>query len=747
MRATGRFDLDQRGAALFSALVMLGMFSALIAAYAMNVRAAISLRGEVAQRRVGFYASEAGLNIGIGRFANIFRDNGIPEEVDFAQQVDLGDRTVQISLASVPDCTPCAPTQIPAGEIFAGLKTIPYRYTVQSYSAENPGDKEAHVAGEFDIHTIPIFQFLAFIDSNLFIMPLPNMTLHGRLHTNSDLYMQPDATLRIEDQPPDIANVQVTAGGDVYRGGYKYDDSWRCWGDLYIDKLEDTASPFGDLDPKPMDCQSTAPLGDDVLAGWKGSIKSRVENIITPEVGIIDRGSGEYWKRADLRIVLRLDAAPVAIDFGAADLCLGGPGTLTSPALFPIEVQSASGLQDAARTRQLWRFLCERRGALFYTDVPNVAPDPPDNDSATAVNRDNYTPPFADDGANGNLRVYRRAGEDTTGNGSLSLSDRNDDTCAVGLLLEPWWNPPTCPWPNTAPVRSSWFNDMDYRRGGFYNHREQQWMYLLNLNLRALIEWNEVNGGVLFAPDDDTDGGLVFFLTVQGPNSGAAENNYGVRIFDSADLDTRNVTFPPGLADPTGLAVVSDQAILVEGNYNKRDKVPASIMGDAIWILSQGWEVPSNSGNMPNDLKSVYDLDTGRRDVPSQDSPGGPNGQASFSSSTALAINAAFLFGLGPSTRDPDWYNGGLENFPSFLESWDNRTLNYRGSFVSLGEPQHKRAEWACGSGDSCNGTGVYDPPTRAYDYDADFNRVELLPPMTPKFVYVQQRLYTRIFD
>lgn len=734
--------LDERGAALLTALILTGMLSVLVGAYAMNVRAAISQRGETAQERVGFYASEAGLNVGITRFVNIFRDSGVPSGIDFQQEIDLGDRTVEVDLAAVPGCTPCALTQIPAGEIFAGLKTIPYRYTVQSKSFPYPDDKEAHVAGEFEIHNIPIFQFLAFINNHLFIMPLLNTTLHGRLHTNSDLYLQPDETERIEDLPPVIPNVQITAGGDIYRGGYKYDDSWRCWGDLFIDKLEDTAAPAGDLDPLEMECGSTSPVGDDVLAAWQGNMKSHVDDIVTPEVGITDRGTGEYWKNADLRIVLRLDLPHAAVDFGALDLCPLGPLPLISPALAPIEVQRADGSQDAAKTRTLWRFLCERRGALFYNDVPNAAPNPPNNDWATPASRNNYTPPFANGGLlTADARVYRRVGEDTSGDGALSGADINNDVCAVGLLLEPWWNPPSCPWPHILPPVTSWFRDMDYRRGGFFNHREQQWMYLLNLNVRALIEWNQVNGDPLFLRSDQTNGGLVFFLTVQGPNSSAAINNYGVRIFDSADLDTRNVTFVPGLADPTGLTVVSDQAVLIQGNYNKRDKHPAAVLADAIWNLSQGWEVPA--GGRPNDLKSVFNLDTGMRDVPAQDVPGG----ASFSTSTALAINAAFLFGLGPSTRDPDWYNGGLENFPRFLESWNGRTLNYRGSFVSLGLPQHKLNNWACGSGDSCNGTGVYDPPERNYDYDPDFNKAELLPPMTPKFVYIQQRLYTRIFE
>jgi len=219
-----------------------------------------------------------------------------------------------------------------------------------------------------------------------------------------------------------------------------------------------------------------------------------------------------------------------------------------------------------------------------------------------------------------------------------------------------------------------------------------------------------------------------------------------VRVFDSADLDPLDQTFPPGVADPTGVSVVSDQAILVEGNFNKKDKAPAAIMGDAINILSQGWEVaaPGPGFNVfANDLKSVFDLDTGRRDVPARDVPGGASGQERFDRDDSLVINAAFLFGLGASTRAPDWYNGGLENFPRFLESWNGRRMNYRGSFVSLGEPPHQRNDWACGSGDACN---IYDPPRRNYDYDLDFDRVENLPPLTPKVVYLQQRMFTRFY-
>jgi len=298
---------------------------------------------------------------------------------------------------------------------------------------------------------------------------------------------------------------------------------------------------------------------------------------------------------------------------------------------------------------------------------------------------------------------------------------------------------------NDAPA-TSWYQDMDYRRGGFLNKRENKWMYLLNVNVRALIDWNGANGGVLFPPTDATDGGLIFHLSVQGPNSNASANNYGVRVFDSADLNSTNNSFAPGATDPTGLTIVTDQAIYVQGNYNSRDWTPAAIMADSVNILSQGWEVPVNG--FPNDRKSTQTLASNNRDVPAadaNDTGNCPNGCSSFTGATSLQINTAFISGVDNTTPGggSSQYGGGLQNYPRMHEDWNDRTLNYLGSFVSLGEPRHVNGNWCC-NGDSYD---RYNPPTRNWSYDSRFETVQNLPPLTPKFTYVQQRMYTRFYQ
>jgi hypothetical protein len=89
-------------------------------------------------------------------------------------------------------------------------------------------------------------------------------------------------------------------------------------------------------------------------------------------------------------------------------------------------------------------------------------------------------------------------------------------------------------------------------------------------------------------------------------------------------------------------------------------------------------------------------------------------------------------------------YNGGLENYPRFHEDWSRAaanpqpTLSYRGSFVSLSTPAHASGAW-CGTGTTCK-------HLQSWDYDSLFNDVAMLPPLTPRFVAVQQTVLTEDF-
>jgi hypothetical protein len=169
-----------------------------------------------------------------------------------------------------------------------------------------------------------------------------------------------------------------------------------------------------------------------------------------------------------------------------------------------------------------------------------------------------------------------------------------------------------------------------------------------------------------------------------------------------------------GQLPPNGLSVVTPDPAYIAGNwnvtnslgqgmtqtYNVSDTLPSAIFSDAITILSPAWN-PNNSA-------------------------------AALSSRTAApdTVNAALLTGIVASNHA--YYSGGVENFLRLQENWSGVNLYYNGSMVEMFTSQIANYPWP--------GTGtVYNPPTRDWAYDTNFNNPSQLPPLTPKVLYLNR--------
>src|SRR5438552_1984820 len=99
---------NERGIVLIMALILMGLLSGLAGAYALLVRADASLSGGASRDREGFYTAEAGLNVGMAEFSNIFKNYGTPSSGDYtAKTVTVGNRTAHYQLTPVPGYDPC----------------------------------------------------------------------------------------------------------------------------------------------------------------------------------------------------------------------------------------------------------------------------------------------------------------------------------------------------------------------------------------------------------------------------------------------------------------------------------------------------------------------------------------------------------------------------------------------------------------------------------------------------------------
>ncbi len=90
----------------------------------------------------------------------------------------------------------------------AGIQTIETGYEIRAEAGANGAPAQAHRV--VNSLATPLFQFAVFYDSDLEILPGPSMAISGRVHTNQNLYLGSNATLRLNTN-------YVHAVGSIFR--------------------------------------------------------------------------------------------------------------------------------------------------------------------------------------------------------------------------------------------------------------------------------------------------------------------------------------------------------------------------------------------------------------------------------------------------------------------------------------------------------------------------------------------------
>ncbi len=196
----------------------------------------------------------------------------------------------------------------------------------------------------------------------------------------------------------------------------------------------------------------------------------------------------------------------------------------------------------------------------------------------------------------------------------------------------------------------------------FYDNREGQWTDLLVIDVSKLTA-ADLDDGVIYATIDEQAG-----------------RHKGIKLINASAL-------------PAPMSVASDNAIYVQGDYNTVNWQPSAVMGDAVYLLSNSWSDAANH-----------------------------NTTAGLQAASSTTYYMAMISGDTPNASA---YNGGLENFPRFLESWSGRTATIHGSFVNLFLSQRATGQWSYGG-------SIYTAPVRNWWFEVRFLDFNNLPPGTP---------------
>jgi type II secretory pathway pseudopilin PulG len=212
-----------------------------------------------------------------------------------------------------------------------------------------------------------------------------------------------------------------------------------------------------------------------------------------------------------------------------------------------------------------------------------------------------------------------------------------------------------------------------------------------------------------------------------------------VRLINGSVIPGKYVAATP--ANTKGFTFASENGVYVLGNYNATgvtaigsptdpdvyqphdtpNHIPASVVGDAITILSNNW-VDGRSFRYPFTLAQRQATDTVDR-------------FAMLSGDSISSLEADPNQGGG----DPR-LNGGVHNFKRFLEDWGGNTLSYSGSLINLYNSHNNNGAFKC-----C--TNVYSPPNRDWTFDISFMDPTRLPPGTPFFQSINLTGFQRLND
>ena len=214
--------------------------------------------------------------------------------------------------------------------------------------------------------------------------------------------------------------------------------------------------------------------------------------------------------------------------------------------------------------------------------------------------------------------------------------------------------------------------------------------------------------------------------TAANPGAGIARVNKVILFRRALKLVNGGIIAGVNCRPSSGLTVVAENPVYVQGNYNATDSpaptttwsnqepnVPAAIIADAVTLLSRSWK-DSLSFEAPNYMPSRVASTTAYRF-------GVIAGKGlSFPYCAATCGSPGQLFGT----------DGGAANFLRLLEDWGGSATYYRGSIISLHTNRQAIGTYKFASSNN----HIYNAGSRNFSFDVDFLTPSLLPPGTPMF-------------
>jgi len=303
---------SEKGIAL-SAVVVFTLIFTILGFSVLNVaKTEVTLTQKELNSKKAFYAAEAGLEYGVAKLSKLLAEQRralySDDDGDIVDRYDIPFPTMEAFSFDVftIEKTGAVETKVIDSGPYKGLQAIVQKYKITSEATSNTLDaSSARLVQWVEDQGFPLFQFAAFYEDDLELEPGPPMTIAGRIHSNSDIYLTAGSTLSIDSY--------LTSAGDIYQSS-KPGDPGEESGTV---RIKDADANYKDMDFDSSDPDWTSKA----LETWGGKVKSQVHGILTLKlplpvgvepIEIIKRGStgdsealkeARLYSQADLRII------------------------------------------------------------------------------------------------------------------------------------------------------------------------------------------------------------------------------------------------------------------------------------------------------------------------------------------------------------------------------------------------------------------------------------------------------------
>lgn len=246
----------------------------------------------------------------------------------------------------------------------------------------------------------------------------------------------------------------------------------------------------------------------------------------------------------------------------------------------------------------------------------------------------------------------------------------------------------------------------------FYEQREYKTNLVTQIDVGSFVIWGGTNS-IVQSKLPSAAGLYPTILYVADCRNMSVKELAVVRLNNGAQLPANG-----GL----GFSVVTPNPLYILGKYNIQTNsggpqsvttntdytVPAALMSDALTILASTWTDITSYSTYSTSVSAYDAADT--------------------------IINAAIVTGTMPTTgTTAATFSGGVQNLPRLLQDWSGKNLWLNTSIIRLWDSQMATNQFRNPAG--YNPTPLnpyYNPPTRHFNFDPNFENPHKLPPGIP---------------